>query len=44
MKNAFVAIAVIGWIWTVVIWLWIALKLRTRREIKRDSSNESSSS
>jgi hypothetical protein len=38
MRNAFAAIAIIGWIWTVVIWLWIALKLRTRRQAKQDES------
>jgi hypothetical protein len=36
MRNAFAVLAVVGWIWTVVIFFWITLKLRSRRQAKQD--------
>jgi hypothetical protein len=36
MKNAFAVLAIVGWIWTVVAFLWITMKLRSRRQMKQD--------
>jgi hypothetical protein len=38
MRHAFAALAIVGWIWTVVVFLWVTMKLRAKRQSKQDET------
>jgi len=44
MRNAIIALSVIGWIWTVAFFLWFIVRSRGRQQNKTHESNEVSSS